>query len=400
MQDRGLLERLQDSGSGMEIWWDAFPGVFTGWKEETLAAAPAWGRLQLRSRLSRMFMPNVPMEQLVKGVTTNPRLLDIALQSSPSYWNDALADLIVSTRAADRLAATKVLYQQLVFEASESLMPLFRASCGRFGYVCAQLDPRLAFNYENMLDQALTLSRVNRNIMIKVPGTSAGYAVIERLTAAGVSTNNTLCFSLPQALRCAEAVESGLQSARSNGVDLEAWRSVITVMMARFSELGGLAASATEVGVTLSELDLRWAEVALFKKTYNLLKAHGVASKLLASSLRTGPVVGERKRIFHLEELAGADVVVTCPPAFVKSIEDSQLHDEIDLDAHAIERAVPDEVMDKLSRIPYFRRACSVDGYTEAQFDSHPALIATLGEFSEAMRRIDDFAGNVWRAAS
>ena len=45
-------------------------------------------------------------------------------------------------------------------------------------------------NYE----KAEELAELSPNIMIKVPGTAAGYEVIEKLTGKGIPTNNTLCF--------------------------------------------------------------------------------------------------------------------------------------------------------------------------------------------------------------
>ena len=55
-----------------------------------------------------------------------------------------------------------------------------------------------------MLAQAVELRAINPNVMVKVPGTTEGYWVIEELTARGIPTNNTLTFVLSQLMDCAD----------------------------------------------------------------------------------------------------------------------------------------------------------------------------------------------------
>jgi len=137
-----------------------------------------------------------------------------------------------------------------------------------------------------MLAQALEIHAVNPNVMVKVPGTAQGYEVIEELTARGIATNNTLTFVLSQLLDCAKSVMRGLEKAKANGVDLSKWRSVITHMEARYGDLGGLREAGAEVGVEVTEGDVRLAELAIFKKAYRTLKERNYQSKMLSCSLR------------------------------------------------------------------------------------------------------------------
>ena len=50
--------------------------------------------------------------------------------------------------------------------------------------------------------------------------------------------------------------------------------------------------------------------------------------------------------------------------------------------------------MDKLLRIPYFSRAYDENGYTRAEYNSHPALVKTAAAFSKATQEMVDFAGS------
>jgi transaldolase len=88
-------------------------------------------------------------------------------------------------------------------------------------------------------------------------------------------------------------------------------------MTARYGDLGPLRKEAGSLRIDLSEADVRWAELAIFKKAYRLLKKGGYPSKMLICSMRISPVVNGKKHCWHLEKLAGGDIVFTCPPSFI-----------------------------------------------------------------------------------
>ena len=232
-----------------------------------------------------------------------------------------------------------------------------------------------------MISQALELARLSPNVMIKVPGSKEGYEVIKVLTSKGISTNNTLTFVLPQLMACAKAVKEGLEIAKQNGVDLTRWRSVITHMTARFGDLGDLRKEAESLGIDLSEADVRWAELAIFKKAYRLVKERGYPSKMLICSMRISPILDGKKYCWHLEKLAGGDIVFTCPPSFIEGA--FEFLDGIEFRPQ-IDEEVPKAVLDKLLRLPYFEKAYREDGLTPDEFNQHPALVATAIEFSKA----------------
>jgi len=123
-----------------------------------------------------------------------------------------------------------------------------------------------------MFTQAVELHSLWLNVMIKIPGTAEGYEVIKKLTAWAIPTNNTLSFIIPQFVACMNAVVEGINEARSNGLDLSKWRSVITAMSARYGTLGDLRKEAGERGIELTEADVRWAEIVIFKKACHLVE--------------------------------------------------------------------------------------------------------------------------------
>ena len=60
-------------------------------------------------------------------------------------------------------------------------------------------------------------------MIVKIPVTRAGIPAIEEATYRGVSINATVCFSLPQCIAVAEALERGLRRREREGLDIAAW---------------------------------------------------------------------------------------------------------------------------------------------------------------------------------
>ncbi len=58
---------------------------------------------------------------------------------------------------------------------------------------------------EAMVEEAIPLSKMNKNIVIKIPMTAEGLKAVKKLTSMGIRTNVTLIFSASQALLAARA---------------------------------------------------------------------------------------------------------------------------------------------------------------------------------------------------
>jgi len=394
MKDPNLFEDLVAVSPGMEIWWDSSPVIFGNWCDKMLAKAEPGDQGVLKAQFSRMYDTANPMGQLFRGVTTNPPLSLAAFKDDPARWEKVAQKVLADNKGLDTEGLFWVLYKEVVRQGSDMFLPLFEASGHKEGFLSGQVDPRSAFDGEAMLAQALEIHAVNPNVMVKVPGTAEGYEIIEELTSRGIATNNTLTFVLSQLMDCAKSVMRGLEKAKANGVDLSSWRSVITHMEARYGDLGGLREFGAEAGVEVSEADVRYAELAIFKKAYRTINERGYQSKMLSCSLRLGPTVDGKQQIWHLEEKAGANVVVTCPPSLIDEVINFPRADEIKFKPNQIDVDPPKEVMDKLMRIPYFERAYDENGYTRAEYNTHPALVKTHEAFCKATNEMVAFAGS------
>jgi transaldolase len=76
--------------------------------------------------------------------------------------------------------------------------------------ICAIVDGPisaevLATEYEGIMKEARELSKIHRNIVVKVPLIKEGLKAVKSLKAEGIRTNVTLCFSPNQALLAAKA---------------------------------------------------------------------------------------------------------------------------------------------------------------------------------------------------
>ncbi len=393
MEERNFFERLVDISPGMEIWWDSSPVIFENWCKKILAKADPADRENLQQQFNRMYDTENPLNQLFRGVTTNPPLSLQAIQDDPPYWEKVTKNILAENPGLDKEGLFWELYKTVVKRGSDMYLPLFEASNYKEGYLSGQVDPRSVFDKDAMMRQAEEIAAINPNVMIKVPGTKQGYEVIEYLTSKGIATNNTLTFVLPQLVDCANSVKRGLETAKKNGVDLSRWRSVITHMESRYGDLGGLRDFAREKGIELSDGEVRLAELAIFKKAYKYLIDNKLPSKMLSCSLRIGPTVDGQDRIWHMEEKAGASIVVTCPPGFIDEVIFLPGVEKITFEKDRILEDIPQDVMDKLMRIPYFERAYSEDGYTRDEYNTHPSLQRTAEQFSKATEEMVAFAG-------
>lgn len=91
----------------------------------------------------------------------------------------------------------------LIAKSGKSFIPLIEEICGVVsGPVSAEVT---AMDYETMQKEAHKLSKIAKNIAVKVPLTPAGLKVCKELSDNGTMVNVTLCFSPAQAILAAKA---------------------------------------------------------------------------------------------------------------------------------------------------------------------------------------------------
>ncbi|NBZ89393.1 transaldolase family protein [Stagnihabitans tardus] len=396
MMAKHILEKLAETNPECEIWWDSSPLVYGTWRKKLLASAPEAKRAEWEAQLNRLFDPQTVAqtgEMGFRGVTTNPPLCLQALQDDPAFWAGRIAEVAAQMRNPTVEAVYWAVYLEVVRLGAEQIRAVWERSGGKYGYVSGQTDPRFVTDFDKMLTQGLELARLGPNVMVKIPGSKEGYDVIEELTARGISTNNTTSFTVPQYLACMSAVSRGLDRARAAGVDLGKWRSVITHMSARLGNIGDLKAEAELRGLSFTNEEITLGEMAVLKRAYRYGKANNHPSKMLQCSMRVTDEGGSASSL-HIAAIAGSDMVYTCPPGYIAQLMAAE--DRLpEFDAKAIDRDAPAELIERLRRIPYFRKAYDFDGMQPKEFVSFGAFAATATEFAAATRKTVDFVARV-----
>ena len=382
------VERLVQTHPDLEIWWDSSPLVYNPWVRKMLNAAEPAHRPILEAQLSRLYNSEEPAKSLFRGCTTNPQLSWQAVKSAPDAWGAWIDDLYQSNPETSLRDLTWAAYKEVVRRGAQMYLPIFHASRGRFGWISGQLDPRLFTETEQMVREAEELSTLSPNVMIKVPASQQGIDVVRTLTSKGISTNTTVCFTLPQILASANAAMEGIKLAEQNKVDLGKWRAVITMMIGRLTENEVLDVQAERRHIRLTWQDKHWFGIAVFRRAYQMLTEGGYASKMLACSMRVGPLVAGKMRFWDLQKLAGGDIVFTCPPYVLEPL--FEIGDGLAFEPE-IEREAPKDVMQKLLNIPYCIQAYDPNGLELEQFNEHPATIATVEAFSKGFAGLETF---------
>jgi transaldolase len=331
MQDykKSAIERLSETSENMEVWWDSSPLIFKSWADKTINAEEDNYKDILKEQLNSLFNLDSPENTVFDGVTTNPRLTSNVLNLISDEVNPTVDRLIKENPAKTNNEIAWEVYKAITEQGTKLYMPLFEKSGYKKGYVSAQVDPYQITNTREMLRQALELKKLGENIMIKCPGSKEGIFVIQILTSLGIPTNSTLVFNVPQAMAVARAVKAGLELGKSKGVDFKKWRSVITIMLARFEDREQFAQSAESVGIELTAELKRWAGIAIAKKALALLSdpSSDYSSKLLLCSTRIGPAPDV---VYHIEKIAGADMVFTINPEMIADFNKLYRNKDID----------------------------------------------------------------------
>ena len=387
---QSVVERLTQVHPDMEIWWDSSPLIFKSWVKKMVGSAPPARKAAWEEQLNRIYVIDDPAKSLVRGCTTNPPLSLTAVKNDLPFWNEWVDNLIRSNPGLTQYEYFWQTYREVIRRGAEMMLPIWEASGGRFGYISGQLDPRLLTETGKMIEQAKEIRAISPNLMIKVPASTQGVQVVKALTSMAIPTNVTTCFTLPQIWAVANAAKEGLALAEKNKVDMSKWRAVITMMIGRLTEHPVLDQQAARRGITFTWADKHWLGIYIFRKAFKLLKDNGMPSKMLACSMRDGPMVGGKYHFWDVEKIAG-DIVYTMPPYVLEPLfqrcEDLLFREEILFDD------VPEEALRKARKIPYVLQSWDENGMELDQFNLHPSTIATAELFSKASAGLEEYVG-------
>ena len=268
------------------------------------------------------------------GVTANPSTFAAALASG-DYDDDI-------RRLAQKGCSTDEIYEKLlvgdVQQACDLLLEINQTTARTDGYVSLEVSPHLAHDAVGTMREARRFrDLVNRpNLLIKVPGTMAGFLAIQQLIYEGISVNVTLLFSLPAYDAVMEAYLSGLERRSAERRSLQNVTSVASFFLSRIDRLVDqllLQHDRPSEGHALSTALRRKTAVASARLAYRsfrrafsgerwdrlAVKGAAVQRPLWASTSTKDPAYRD---VFYVEALIGRDSIITMPEQTIRAFED------------------------------------------------------------------------------
>ena len=168
----------------------------------------------------------------VTGLTSNPTLFEKAISSSKLY-DDDLLNLSKSGLSNEQIFESLAIDD--IRNVAKLLLPIYKETNKKDGYVSLEVNPNLAFNSKGTIQEAKRIFNKldSPNIMIKVPGTNEGVIALKELISEGININVTLIFSQESYFRVREGYISGLEKFEKNGGDLSQVHSVASFFISR-----------------------------------------------------------------------------------------------------------------------------------------------------------------------
>ena len=242
------------------------------------------------------------LEHGAVGATCNPVIVGDVLKKEMPVWKGRIQELIAEMPCATEDQIAWRVVEEISIKGAELLNPVYKLFQGINGRLSIQTDPRFYRDPQAILAQAVRFNDLAPNMIVKIPVTKSGIPAIEEATYRGISINATVCFSLPQCIAVAEALERGLQRREREGKDISSMGPVCTIMVGRLDDW--LKVQVEQNNITTDPGYLEWAGVAVFKKTYKIFRDRGYRIRLLSAAFRNH---------LHWSEFIGGEVGI-CPP--------------------------------------------------------------------------------------
>jgi transaldolase len=284
-----------------------------------------------RDRLQSGNLAELIDTKCVVGVTTNPSIFQAALSVGDAY-DEQVREL--AERGADVEATIRTVTTDDVRDACDLFAGVYRSTDGVDGRVSIEVDPRLAYDTDKTISQAIELWKIvdRPNLLIKIPATEAGLPAITAVIGEGISVNATLIFSVERYRDVMAAYLAGLETAKEAGHDLSGIHSVASFFVCRVDTeiderlemIGTDEARALRGRAGVANARLAYAayqEVFAGGDRFAALKDHGARAQrpLWASAGVKNPDLPDT---LYVTELVAPNTVSTMPARTLGAVAD------------------------------------------------------------------------------
>jgi transaldolase len=199
--------------------------------------------------------------------------------------------------------------------------------------VCAQVDPSLAGDRAGMLAMGRRFGAWALNIAVRLPATSAGLDVMEKLCSEGVAVTITVSFTVPQVFAAARRHQKVVRAHEGAG---KVGKCFAVIMIGRLDDY--LRDMCLDNGDPVSEEEIRMAGLCVVKRAYTLFRENRFDATLLVAALRG---------TYHMTGLAGGRLLMSIHPTQQKNLLEGSVARE-----KRIDEPIPSSVLEKLRRVP------------------------------------------------
>jgi transaldolase len=312
---------------------------------QTLLKIRESGQSIWMDHLDRKIIQSGELQQMVEsgsitGLTSNPIIFQKAIAGSDLYNSD-LEQGVRTGKSAGEIYESLVLAD--IRNACDIFRPVYDATQGLDGYVSIEVSPKLAHDTQATIDEARRFYRAleRPNVMLKIPGTAAGFPAVEQVIADGINVNITLLFSVDSYVKSAEAYMRGLERRVEQGQPIDRIASVASFFLSRIDtnvdqrlqeRLKQIGTETLNQEARLSQI-LGKVAIANAKVAYQTFKQitaserwQALAAKganvqrlLWASTSTKNPDYND---VMYVNELIGQNTVNTMPPSTIEACAD------------------------------------------------------------------------------
>lgn len=295
----------------------------------------------------------------IRGLTSNPTIFEKAIAGGTAY-DEAISELVRDGVDAHGIFESVAIKD--IQDACDLFRPIYDSSNGADGFVSIEVSPGAARDADLTRREAKHLwEAVNRpNVMIKIPGTAEGVAVIKEMLALGININITLLFSIANYEQVALAYIEALEERLAAGKPVDKVASVASFFVSRVDsavdkELDARIEAASDEATKAKLRGLKGkaavanAKLAYvrFQELFNSdrfapLRAAGakVQRPLWASTSVKNP---EYRDVLYVEELIGPETVNTMPrPTITAFLDHGVVARTVDKDIPAARQVMAD----------------------------------------------------------
>jgi transaldolase/glucose-6-phosphate isomerase len=285
----------------------------------------AWLDLIGRKLIQSGELKRMAEEDGIRGVTANPAIFEKAIAETNEYDGELKK---LSGKLPLEIYETLAIAD--VRAACDVLRPMFERLKGGDGFVSLEVSPFIARDTRATVAEAKRFwAAVDRpNLLIKIPANPEGIPAIREATAAGISVNITLIFSVKVYGQVIEAYMSGLEERAARGLPVSQIHSVASFFVSRVdTAVDKLLDGKGDTGLSGKIANANAIEAyQLFLQTlasqrWKTLEAKGATRQrpLWAS---TGTKNKAYSDVLYVEPLIGRDTVNTLPLATLKAFND------------------------------------------------------------------------------